>query len=416
MDLFSILAVIVTLAALFSILNHHYLHLPPSSALMIMALATSALVFLLGRFSPWGRHVQQAATSWLDQVRFSRTFLNGVLGFLLFAGALRVNLAELFEHWVPVALLAVAGTSASALMVGGLTWLVSSLLGLGLPLIYCFLFGALISPTDPIAVLHIFKQYAGKHRSLEATIAGESLLNDGIGVVLVTLFLGITAMSGQANGGLAAEVAVLFAREALGGLALGLLLGLAAYLLLRRMDAYTVEILVTLAVVMGGYALAQALEVSGPLAMIAAGILIGNQGRALAMSEQTRRHLDTFWELTDEFLNAFLFVMLGLEGLELGLRRDLLLASLLLVPLVLLTRFVTAGVPIALLRRRYGFPAGTALIVTWGGLRGGISVALALSLPDTPYRAAIISATYVIVVFAIVVQGLTIGRVLRRLR
>jgi CPA1 family monovalent cation:H+ antiporter len=278
------------------------------------------------------------------------------------------------------------------------------------------LFGALISPTDPIAVLHIFKQYAGKHRSLEATIAGESLLNDGIGVVLVTLFLGITAMSGQANGGLAAEVAVLFAREALGGLALGLLLGLAAYLLLRRMDAYTVEILVTLAVVMGGYALAQALEVSGPLAMIAAGILIGNQGRALAMSEQTRRHLDTFWELTDEFLNAFLFVMLGLEGLELGLRRDLLLASLLLVPLVLLTRFVTAGVPIALLRRRYGFPAGTALIVTWGGLRGGISVALALSLPDTPYRAAIISATYVIVVFAIVVQGLTIGRVLRRLR
>jgi CPA1 family monovalent cation:H+ antiporter len=182
------------------------------------------------------------------------------------------------------------------------------------------------------------------------------------------------------------------------------------------MDAYTVEILVTLAVVMGGYALATALGVSGPLAMIAAGILIGNQGRALAMSEQTRQHLDTFWELIDEFLNAFLFVMLGLEGLELGLQRGLLLAGLLLVPLVLLSRFLTAGVPIALLQRRYGFPAGTALIVTWGGLRGGISVALALSLPDTPYRAAIISATYVIVVFAIVVQGLTIGRVLRRLR
>jgi CPA1 family monovalent cation:H+ antiporter len=287
-------------------------------------------------------------------------------------------------------------------------------MGLGLPLIYCLLFGALISLTDQIAVLHIFSRLGGAHRSLGATIAGESLFNDGIGVVLVTVLLGMTTIGQGAGGPLVAKVTLLFAREAVGGLALGLALGFAAFLILRRMDAHTVEIMVTLAVVMGGYALAQALRVSGPLAMVSAGILIGNQGRSLAMSEHTRQHLDTFWDLTDEFFNAFLFVMLGLEGLELSQRADLLLAGLLLIPAVLLSRFLTAGIPIALLRRRYGFPAGTSFIVTWGGLRGAISVALALSLPDTPYRTAIVGATYVIVIFSVVVQGLTIGSVLRR--
>jgi CPA1 family monovalent cation:H+ antiporter len=287
-------------------------------------------------------------------------------------------------------------------------------MGLGLPLIYCLLFGALISLTDQIAVLHIFSMLGGAHRSLGATIAGESLFNDGIGVVLVTVLLGMTTIGQGAGGPLVAKVTLLFAREAVGGLALGLALWVAAFLILRRMDAHTVEIMVTLAVVMGGYALAQALRVSGPLAMVSAGILIGNQGRSLAMSEHTRQNLDTFWDLTDEFFNAFPFVMLGLEGLELSRRADLLLAGLLLIPVVLLSRFITAGIPITLLRRRCAFPAGTSFIVTWGGLRGAISVALALSLPDTPYRTAIVGATYVIVIFSVVVQGLTIGRVLRR--
>jgi CPA1 family monovalent cation:H+ antiporter len=411
-DPFSILAVIVTLAALFSYLNHQRLHLPPNSALMILALTLAVVVMLAARFAPGGEVVDRTVRGWLSSLAFSRTVLRGLLGFLLFAGSLRINLENLIKQWLPIAMLALLGTTASAFIVGGLAWLALKLLVIPLSFLYCLVFGALISPTDPVAVLHMLRG-SGTPESLDATIAGESLFNDGISVVLVTLVLGLLALRGQGGGVPAGQVLLLFVREALGGGALGLALGYLAVQMMRRIDNYTVEILITLALVMGGYSLAELLGTSGPLAMVVAGILMGNLGRAVAMSEQTRRNLDAFWELVDEFLNTVLFVLIGLEALLLNLRLGYLLAGALLIPAVLGARFLSAGLPISVLPGRYGYPKGTSAVVTWTGLRGGISVALALSLPVGSQRELIVVMTYVVVAFSIIVQGLTIRPLLR---
>jgi CPA1 family monovalent cation:H+ antiporter len=291
-----------------------------------------------------------------------------------------------------------------------LTWLLLNLLEIQAPLIYCLLFGALISPTDPIAVIGIMKG-AGTSKSLQTKIVGESLFNDGIGVVVFIVLLGIATGGHEITAG---EVGLLFAEEAIGGAILGLLLGMVSYWMLKSVDNYQVEILITLALVVGGYALAGALHTSGAIAMVVAGLLIGNHGRSLAMSEKTREHLDTFWELIDEILNGLLFVLIGLEVLVLTFTSDYLLAGLIMIPLVMLVRFVTVGIPVKLLRFRRTFTPHVVKIMTWSGLRGGISVALALSIPSHPARDVLLVITYTIVVFSIVVQGLTVGRVIKR--
>jgi CPA1 family monovalent cation:H+ antiporter len=280
-----------------------------------------------------------------------------------------------------------------------------------MPLPYCLLFGALISPTDPIAVLSLLKS-AKVPKSVEATIVGESLVNDGVGVVLFALMLEMLQTGATPTVGAALA---LFAREALGGAIFGLAVGYFVYRVLRTIDAPQIEILITIATVVGGYALARALHVSGPLAMVAIGLLIGNAGRALAMSEQTRYRLDMFWQLLDEILNGVLFVLIGLEFTAIMFPPGSLIAVPPVLALCLITRYLVAGLPATAWPRRYGLPARTGLLLTWGGLRGGISVALALSIPPGPDRNLILMLTYSVVVFSILVQGLTVGRLARAL-
>ena len=353
--------------------------------------------------------VRDYEESLLRSIDFTDVLLQGMLSLLLFAGALQVDLRGLRAMRWQIGMLAVFGTLLSTLVVGFALWWVLPWAGLGLPLIYCLLFGALISPTDPIAVMGILKS-AGAPRQLELVIAGESLFNDGVGVVVFSLLLGML-VSGEtpsvAHGG------ALLLREAGGGLLFGLLLGEVTFRLLRSIDNYQVEVLLTLAAVTGGYLLATRLHVSGPLAMVVAGLLIGNRGRALAMSDTTRHHLDLFWELLDEILNAVLFVLIGMEVILITFADGIALAAAAAIGVTLLARGLTVGLPVTVGCRFFGLPAGAGRVLTWGGLRGGISVALALSLPQGPERETIVSLTYCVVVFSILVQGLTIGRVAR---
>jgi len=406
MGLFDAMGVLFTLTALFAYLNYQYLKLPTPIGVMLAGLIFSlALVFIGGPAEEWAREL-------LTAVPLERVLMQGMLAFLLFAGALHVNLNDLKKRWVSILTLATLGVLVSTFIVGSGVYYLAGWLGIELPYIYALLFGALISPTDPIAVLGLLKK-AGVPKDLEVLISGESLFNDGVGVVVFAVILSLAGEHGGHTEASLAGVSLFFAQEALGGLALGLVLGLVAFYLLRRTDDYSVEVLITLALVTGGYALAAHLHTSGPLAMVVAGLLIGNHGRALAMSERTREHLDTFWEMTDEILNALLFVLIGLEILLIHYTPGYLELAALTVPLVLTARFVSVGLPIAALRLVRHFAEYTIRLMTWGGLRGGISVALALSLPAGPERDLILALTYGVVVFSVLVQGLTIGKVAR---
>jgi CPA1 family monovalent cation:H+ antiporter len=407
MSLFNIASLLIVLAALFSYVNYRYLKLPTTVGLMLISLVMSLALIGLSRV---GFDLERRAEELLGTIDFNETLMHGMLSFLLFAGALHINLDDLAKQKWVISVLATTGVITSALIVAALTWLMAELLGLHLPWIYCLLFGALISPTDPIAVLGILKT-AKAPKSLETKITGESLFNDGVAVVVFIVLLRIAA--GSADIG-ASQVILLFLIEAVGGVLFGFAIGWLTYRMLKQVDNYQVEILITLALVMGGYALADTLHVSGPIAMVVAGLLIGNHGRMLAMSDTTREHLDTFWELVDEILNAVLFVLIGLEVLVLTFTQQYLLAGLFAVPMVLLARFISVGFPIGLLRRVRTFSPHVVKILTWGGLRGGISVALALSLPQSPARGVIVAMTYIVVVFSILVQGLTIGRLIER--
>jgi CPA1 family monovalent cation:H+ antiporter len=413
MELFDIIAVLLTLAALFSYINHRWFQLPTSIGLMVISLLFSLALIGLGFFVP---AIEQRAEAIIAGIDFNETLMHGMLGFLLFAGALHINLKDLASQRWMIAALASVGVVVSTFMVAGLAWAVLWAVGVEMRFIYCLLFGALISPTDPIAVLAILKQ-AGAPKSLETKIAGESLFNDGVGVVI---FLGLWEIATGEHGFDIGHLTALFFQEAVGGAVFGLAIGLVAFQMLRRVDNYSVEILISLALAAGGYALANALHLSGPIAMVVAGLLIGNHGRTWAMSERTREHLDTFWELADEVLNAVLFVLIGLEVIILTFTGQFLVAGLLMIPVVLLARAVSVGVPVLAIRRWQILHPRAARILTWGGLRGGISVALALSIPAlardgsaVPERDVILAITYVVVVFSIVVQGLTIGRVVR---
>jgi CPA1 family monovalent cation:H+ antiporter len=402
MKLFHILAILISLSAVFSYINYRYLKLPTAIGLMLIAMLASLALLLLG---PLTQGVEDLAADLLVTVDFDETLLHGMLSFLLFAGALHVNLADLAkQRWV-IAVLATAGVLSSTFMIGFMAQWGFGVLGLSIPLVYCLLFGALISPTDPIAVLGILTK-AGAPKTLETKITGESLFNDGVAVVVFLVLLGIATGEQEAS---VLSVMTLFAQETIGGALYGLGIGYLAYWMLKQVDNYSVEVLITLALTTGGYALAEGLHLSAPIAIVVAGLLIGNHGRAFAMSDKTREHLDNFWELVDEILNAVLFVLIGMEVLVLAYRETYLLAGLMVIPMALIARVIAVGIPIGIMRKYREFSPMAVTILTWGGLRGGISVALALSLPAGEIRDALVTVTYVVVAFSIIVQGLTIG-------
>lgn len=405
MHLFDLAAILISASALFSWINYRWLKLPNTLGVMLIALVLSLGLALL-RWA--GIDLASDVETVLAAIDFDEALLHGMLSFLLFAGALHVDLDSLRQHKWVIGSLATIGVLVSTAIVGVGSWLVFDLMGIGLPLIWCLVFGALISPTDPIAVLATLKRL-GAPKPLEVKIAGESLFNDGVGVVVFIALLGIATGSAPAS---VEGIGKLFLMEAVGGVAFGMLLGYVGYRMLKSVDRFDVEILLSLALVMGGYALAFRLHVSAPIAIVVAGLFIGNQGRSFAMSDATRERLDDFWELIDEILNAVLFLLIGVEVLVLTFNGQHLLAGALLIPVVLLARFVSVGAPIALFRRVKEFPARTVRLLTWGGLRGGISVALALSLPASPIREQLLMATYVVVLFSLLVQGTTIGRLL----
>ncbi len=404
MNLVQTITILVCISALFGYLNHRVLRLPVTIGLMAIALAMSLILLLLGKL---GFDINVRAEAFIRSIDFNEALMHGMLSCLLFAGALHVNLSDLLDQKWVVGTLASVGVVLSTFVIGGASYYLFSLVGLHLPFLYCLLFGALISPTDPVAVMGILKE-ARLPKPLEVKVVGESLFNDGVGVVVFLVLMSLIPRDSV----LISDVVLLFVEEVLGGALLGILLGFGAYLMLKSVDNYQVEILITLALVMGGYELANLLHTSGPIAVVVAGLLIGNQGRRLAMSEKTREHLDAFWDLVDELLNAILFVLIGLEVLVLSYQSAYLKAGLVAIPLVLFARFITVWLQVKVFSLVREFTQRAVAILTWGGLRGGISVALALSLPAGPARDAVLLITYTVVVFSILVQGLTIKRLI----
>ena len=411
MSVFESIALLLGVAALLGYLNTRYLKLPTTIGIMTLSLLFSLLMVGVGLLFP---AIETMADQVVGQFDFEDTLLDVLLCYLLFAGALHVDLSDLARQKWAIGLMATAGVLVSTLLVAGAAWLLLPRFGIETQWVPCLLFGALISPTDPVAVLGILKK-AGVGKSLETKITGESLFNDGIGVVLFLALLAIATGQHEASLGFVAE---LFAIEVLGGLAFGAALGFAGYSLLRRIDNYQVEVLITLAMVTGGYVLASRWHLSGPLAMVVAGLMIGNHGRVLAMSDTTRRHLDLFWEMVDEILNAVLFALIGLELLIVSDQFSLatFVLGLMMIGVTLASRAIAVSLPVTLLKPFRSFSEGVVPMLTWGGLRGGISVALALSLPEEAGRGLFLKLTYMIVIFSIAVQGLTVGRLYRRIQ
>ena len=404
MELFATVAALLAITAVLAYLNERLIGLPTTIGVMLIALAISVVVLVLGSLgvlSIADRARELVAASALEQ-----TLLGGMLSFLLFAGALHVDLGDLQDRWLEVGLFATLGVVVSTAVVALAAYASARLLGLPLGFAYCLVFGAIVAPTDPVAVIGILRR-SGVAAGLRALIAGESLFNDGFAVVVFATLAGLAAGSVPLHAG---ELALFLAEEALGGAALGLALGWVGYLALRSIDSYQIEVLITLALVAGGFALAGLIHVSGPLAVVVIGLFIGNRGRRLGMSEKTREHLDSFWELLDEVLNAVLFVLIGLELLVIDLHPAALAAGAVAIVAVTGSRLLAVGGTMRLMGR----PG--SLVATWAGLRGGISVALALSLPPGPERELILTMTYVVVIFSIAVQGLTLQPLASRRR
>ena len=414
MSIFTIAAILVGLSALFGYINHRFLHLPHTIGLVVIALAASLSIIGFDLIEP-SFQIAQKVTGMLSQIDFNKTLMHGMLSFLLFAGAMHADFTALKTRRLTIGVMAVIGTMISTFVVGAGMWLLFGLFGLDIPFIWALVFGALISPTDPVAVLSLFKTVKVPD-TLQAKMAGESLFNDGFGVVLFTVVVAI-ALAGDGQGGAmgAAEIAELFIVEAGGGAALGLAAGYIGYRAMHGIDEASLEVLITLALVMVTYALALALHMSGPIAMVVAGLFIGNRGVKYAMSEETREYVLTFWTLIDEILNSVLFLLIGLEVLVVALSPDYFGVALLAIPVTLFARALSVSIPIAILSRWRTFTKGAVPVLIWGGLRGGIAVALALSLPDNEYKAAILSITYGVVLFSIIVQGLTVKPLVERM-
>ena len=411
MDYFSIISILVLASALFGYLNTRFIRLPNTIGLTVITIAFTLVVFLISTFDATLLNAERFI---LSQIDFRTVLLDIMLGFLLFAGALHTDLEKLKEQKWPVLTFATFGVLVSTFLIGGASYLVLGWLGLEVPFLYCLLFGALISPTDPIAVLGILKQ-AGAPEKLEIKIVGESLFNDGVGVVVFLTLFGLAAGGGHDVS--AVGILKLFVHEVFGGLLLGALLGWICFRMMRTIDDYAIEVILTLATVMTGMLLAQYLHVSGPLAMVAAGLMIGgHEARSKAMSKTTETYVDKFWELLDILLNTLLFVLIGMEMLVLEFRTEYLLAGLIMIPVALLCRHLSLFLPVKLFEKRLDFVAHTHLVMTWGGLRGAISIALALGLTDEMYRELFLVITYLVVIFSIIVQGLSVEYLVARLR
>ncbi|MEO8484273.1 MAG: sodium:proton antiporter [Acidobacteriota bacterium] len=410
---FDIAAVLIAIAAVAGYLNHRLLHLPPASGTLAVALGSSLALVLVDAVVPeW--HLRSTTTAFLGDIDFNATLMRGMLCFLLFAGALHVDLEGLRAHKWIVGSLATIGVAISTAVVGLLTWPAFRLLGVEAPLLVCLVFGALVSPTDPIAVMGLLKDLNAP-KSLEVQIAGESLFNDGIGVVIFFALVSLAGLGGTSARPLHFDslgLAQFFLQEVIGGTALGLALGFVGFRALRSVDDHPLELLMTLALVMFLYVLAFWVHVSGPIAVVVAGLLIGNPGRRLAMSRRTREHIDAFWGMLDAILNAVLFLLIGLEVVTISSGWHAMLAALVAIPIALIARLVSVAVPLTVRRVIGTSVPGLLPILTWSGLRGGISVAMVLSLPPFPARDMILAATYAVVVFSILVQGLTMRRVL----
>ena len=410
-SIFNLTALVITLAAVFGYLNHRWLRLPHTIGMVVIALAVSMLVLVLDILVP-PLGLQEAVRQTLTDIEFQDVLMEGMLSFLLFAGALHVDFDALVSRRWAIGSLATVGVAMSTVIVGVASFWVFQATGLDVPLPYCLVFGALISPTDPVAVHGILKE-VDLPESLQVKITGESLFNDGVGVVVFTVLLALATDAGGEDM-TAGHVLWLLVTEAGGGVLFGLGTGYLAYRAMRTIDQYTVEVLITLALVMGTFALASRFHLSGPIAVVVAGLFIGNRGKRFAMSSETRDHIETFWSLLDEILNSLLFVAIGFEVYALVFTSEMAIAVAVAIPIVLAARFLSVATPIAVLRLHREYTRGAATVLTWGGLRGGISVALALSLPAVAAKSPLLAATYGVVVFSIIVQGLTIERVARR--
>lgn len=433
LSLFEIAALLLVLSAGLSWINRAYLKLPHTIGLLVMALFASFVLLAMEVAVP-SIGLTDTMQSALGQIDFNETLMKGMLGFLLFAGALHVDLGKLREAKWAIGSMATFGVVLSTFIVGTGFWGLAKLFSLDLPFIWALVFGALISPTDPVAVLSILKTVK-LPKSLETKIAGESLFNDGVGVVVFTLILAIATggagahamfdqiqiagpiMAATGGGSIGVlDVIELFVVDAIGGAILGAIAGWVTYRMMARIDEHAIEILISLACVAGTYALAQRIEIlghhlSGPIAVVVAGLMIGNKGANFAMSTHTRQYLFGFWEMIDEILNSVLFLLIGLEILVLGLVPEYAFIGAVAIPLVLIARLCAVFVPMKVIGTFKDFTKGAIPVLTWGGVRGGISVALALSLPDNEYKPLILTATYAVVVFSIIVQGLTIKKV-----
>lgn len=405
---FDAAAILIVLAATLGYLNHRFLRLPQSIGLTIMGAIASLIVVGLDRVMP-ASSVSHDIVAFIAGIDFHTTLMDGMLSFLLFAGALHVDWSEMRRGRWPILILSTVGVILSTVLIGLGLQFIGGLIGLAIPLAWCLVFGALISPTDPVAVMGILKG-ADVPPTLQATVAGESLFNDGVGVVVFAIILAAALSGAPLSIGHAAE---LFAVEAGGGIVLGLVTGWIGYRAMRSIDEYNVEVMISLAVVMGGYALASALHVSGPVAMAVAGLIIGNHGVAHAMSDTTRDYLLKFWALIDDILNAVLFLLIGLEVVTIPADSRLIVLGLAAIPLVLAARAIAVVAPLAAIRPFLSLGRLAPVTLIWGGLRGGISVALALGLPDGPARSFALAATYIVVLFSVIVQGGTVERVIR---
>lgn len=410
MDSFTIVTILTICSALFGYLNVRFLKLPNTIGMMLITIVFTLILVIIGQFNDT---LLQQEKEIITSIDFKTVLLDVMLSFLLFAGALHTNFAHLKVQRWPVLVFASAGVLVSTFLVGIIMYYVLIFVGLPVNFIYCLLFGALISPTDPIAVLGILKQ-AGAPKILETKIVGESLFNDGVGVVV---FLTIFSIASNGIGNTdAISILELFGLEVLGGIILGLILGWITFRLMRSIDNYEIEVIITLASVMGGTVIAQKLHLSAPLAMVTAGLVVGNDTvRNMAMSEVTETYVDKFWELVDVLLNAILFVLIGMELLILVFEQTYIVAGLIAIPVVLLSRYLSLWIPIKIFAKRLEFVPHTNLIMTWGGLRGGISIALALSLSPEMHRELFLVVTYIIVVFSIIGQGLTVESVVKKL-
>lgn len=409
MEILKLVSIIIAISAVLAYLNVRFLKLPPTIGLMVLALSLSLILLLGASAFPFTGFLKQL----LLDIDFSDFLLDFLLGYLLFAGALHTDLNRLRKVRGPILAFASLGILISTIIVGAAFYLIVPLLYQKVDFIYCLLFGALISPTDPIAVLSILKR-AGVAESIETKITGESLFNDGVGVVVfLTLFRIAREGLGEVTGW---EISLLLLEEIGGGIGLGLLLGFLGFHMLKRINHYQTEVLITLAIVMGGSTIAPFFHFSGALAMVVAGLFIGNKGALEAMSEETHDYVHKFWELIDEIMNAILFVLIGLELLVIPFQMSFLYIGLIAIFIILLARLLSLVIPSAIFRFRYEFPKNTYLLMTWGGLRGGISIALALSLAGGMHRNLIVSVTYIVVLFSIIIQGLTLEKLVSKLR